>query len=123
MGTKLLTKLVADALTMVLQQRRPPKGVIHHSDRGSQYCSDAYQALLTKYGFICSMSGKGNCYDNAVMESFYHTLKVELVYGQRYLTRGEAQTAVFDYVEIFYKRQRLHSSLDYQTPEAFERAA
>ena len=69
------------------------------------------------------MSGKGNCYDNAVMESFYHTLKVELVYGQRYRTRGEAETAVFDYIEIFYNRQRLHSSLNYQTPEAFERAA
>ena len=123
MGTRLLTKLVTDALAMALQQRRPPQGVIHHSDRGSQYCSDAYQALLSKHGFICSMSGKGNCYDNAVMESFYHTLKVELIYDQRYWTRSEAQTAVFDYIEIFYNRQRLHSSLDYQTPEAFERAA
>jgi putative transposase len=123
MGTRLLTKLITDALTMALQQRKPPQGVIHHSDRGSQYCSDAYQALLAKHGFICSMSGKGNCYDNAVMESFYHTLKVELVYGQRYRTRSEAQISVFDYIEIFYNRQRLHSSLDYQTPEAFERAA
>ena len=108
---------------MALQQRKPPQGVIHHSGRGSQYCSDAFQALLSKHDFICSMSGKGNCYDNAVMESFYHTLKVELVYGQRYRTRGEAQTSVFDYIEIFYNKQRLHSSLDYQTPEAFERAA
>jgi transposase InsO family protein len=123
MGTRLLTKLVADALTMALLQRKPPHGAIHHSDRGSQYCSDAYQALLSKHGFVCSMSGKGNCYDNAVMESFYHTIKVELVYGQHYRTRDEAQTAVFDYIEIFYNRQRLHSSLDYQTPEAFERAA
>lgn len=104
MGTRLLIKLVADALSMALQQRKPPQGVIHHSDRGSQYCSDAYQALLAKYGFICSMNGKGNCYDNAVMESFYHTLKVELVYGQRYRTRSEAQTSVFDYIEIFYNR-------------------
>ena len=123
MGTRLLTKLVIDALTMALTKRKPPQGVIHHSDRGSQYCSDAYQALLSKHGFICSMSGKGNCYDNAVMESFYHTLKVELVYGQRYRTRGEAQTAIFDYIEIFYNRQRIHSSLNYQTPEAFEKAA
>jgi transposase InsO family protein len=123
MGTWLATKLVTDALTMALLQRKPPHGVIHHSDRGSQYCSTAYQALLARNGFVCSMSGKGNCYDNAVMESFYHTLKVELVYGQRYRTRSEAQTAVFDYIEIFYNRQRLHSSLDYQTPEAFERAA
>ena len=123
MGNRLLTKLVIDALSMALQQRKPHQGVIHHSDRGSQYCSDAYQALLSKHGFICSMSGKGNCYDNAVMESFYHTLKVELVYGQRYRTREDAQIAMFDYIEIFYNRQRLHSSLDYQTPEAFERAA
>ena len=123
MGPRLLTGLVSDALDMAVKRRRPPQGIIHHSDRGSQYCSDAYQALLSKNGFICSMSGKGNCYDNAVMESFYHTLKVELIYGQRYRTRSEAQMAVFDYIEIFYNRQRLHSSLDYQTPEAFERAA
>jgi transposase InsO family protein len=123
MSTRLITKLVIDALSMAVLQRKPPQGVIHHSDRGSQYCSDAYQALLSKHGFICSMSGKGNCYDNAVMESFYHTLKIELVYGQRYRTRREAQMAIFDYIEIFYNRQRLHSSLDYQTPEAFERAA
>ena len=123
MSTRLVTKLVIDALSMAVLQRKPPQGVIHHSDRGSQYCSDAYQALLSKHGFICSMSGKGNCYDNAVMESFYHTLKIELVYGQRYRTRREAQMAIFDYIEIFYNRQRLHSSLDYQTPEAFERAA
>lgn len=123
MDTRLLTKLVIDALTMALMRRKPPQGVIHHSDRGSQYCSDAYQALLSKHGFICSMSGKGNCYDNAVMESFYHTLKVELIYGQRYRTRSEAQMAVFDYIEIFYNRPRLHSGLGYQAPEAFERAA
>jgi putative transposase len=123
MGTRLVAKLVIDGLAMALLRRKPPKGVIHHSDRGSQYCSAAYQALLLKYGFICSMSGKGNCYDNAVMESFYHTLKVELIYGQRYWTRGEAQMAVFDYIEIFYNRERIHSSLDYQTPEAFEKAA
>lgn len=123
MGTRLLTKLIFDALEMAIKKRNPPQGVIHHSDRGSQYCSDAYQTLLSKHGLVCSMSGKGNCYDNAVMESFYHTLKVELVYGQRYRTRGEAQTTIFDYIEIFYNRQRIHSSLNYQTPEAFERAA
>jgi len=123
MGTRLLTSLVIDALDTAVRRRRPPQGIIHHSDRGSQYCSDIYQALLSEKGFICSMSGKGNCYDNAVMESFYHTLKVEMVHGQRYRTRSEAQTAVFNYIEIFYNRKRLHSSLDYQTPEAFERAA
>ena len=122
MGTRLLTTLVSDSLTMALQQRRPLQGVIHHSNRNSQYCSDVYQALLSKKGFICSMSGKGNCYDNNVMETFYDTLKVELIQGQ-YRSRGEAQMAVFDYFEIFYNRQRLHSSLDYQTPEAFDRAA
>ena len=79
MGTRLVTKLVMEALSMAILQRKPPQGVIHHSDRSSQYCSDAYQVLLSKHGFICSMSGKGNCYDNAVMESFYHALKVELV--------------------------------------------
>jgi transposase InsO family protein len=123
MGTRLVTKLIIDALAMALLQRKPPQGVIHHSDRGSQYCSAVYQALLSKHGFICSMSGKGNCYDNAVMESFYHTLKVELIYGHRYRTRGKAIMAIFDYIEIFYNRERLHSSLDYQTPEAFEKAA
>ncbi len=123
MGTRLLTSLVVNALNMAIQNRKPPKGVIHHSDRGSQYCSESYRDLLAQHGFICSMSGKGNCYDNAVMESFYHTLKVELIHGQRYRTRKEAELAVFDYIEIFYNRQRLHSSLDYQTPEAFERAA
>ena len=123
MGTRLVTKLIIDALAMALLQRKPPQGVIHHSDRGSQYCSAVYQALLSKHGFICSMSGKGNCYDNAVMESFYHTLKVELIYGHCYRTRGKAIMAIFDYIEIFYNRERLHSSLDYQTPEAFEKAA
>ncbi len=123
MGTRLLTSLITDAFVMAILQRKPSRGVIHHSDRGSQYCSDAYQTSLSQHGFVCSMSGKGNCYDNAVMESFYHTLKVELVYGHRYRTRGEAQTAVFDYIEIFYNRERIHSSLGYQTPEAFERAA
>lgn len=123
MGTRLLTPLVTDALTMALQQRRPPQGEIHHSDRGSQYCSDVYQTLLSKNWFICSMSGKGKCYENALMESFYHSLKVELVHNQHYRSKNEAQIAVFDYIEIFYNKHRLHSSLDYQTPEAFERAA
>jgi transposase InsO family protein len=109
---------------MAIQQRKPPKGVILHSDRGSQYCSDAYQALLSKHGFLCSMSGKGNCYDHAVMESFSHTLKIELVYGQRYRTKEDAQIAQCSIIlRFFYNRQRLHSSLDYQTPEAFERTA
>ena len=123
MGTRLVTQLIADALTMAIIRCKPPQGVIHHSDRGSQYCSDVYQALLKQHGFICSMSGKGNCYDNAVMESFYHTLKIELIYGEKYKTREETQLLVFDYIEVFYNRQRLHSTLGYQTPDEFELAA
>jgi putative transposase len=123
MGTRLVTRLIENALTMAIKRGKPPKGVIHHSDRGSQYCSDTYQMLLKHHGFICSMSGKGNCYDNAVMESFYHTLKTELLYGEKYKTRAETQLLVFDYIEVFYNRQRLHSTLGYQTPDEFQLAA
>lgn len=123
MGTRLITQLVEDALTMAISRDKPPAGMIHHSDRGSQYCSEAYQSLLNQYGFICSMSGSGNCYDNAVMESFYHTLKIELIYGEKYKNRMETQGAIFDYIEVFYNRQRLHSTLGYQTPQGFECAA
>ena len=123
MGTRLVTQLIEDALTMAIRRCKPPRGVIHHSDRGSQYCSDTYQRLLKQHGFICSMSGKGNCYDNAVMESFYHTLKIELLYGEKYKTRAETQLLIFDYIEVFYNRQRLHSTLGYQTPDQFELAA
>ena len=122
-GARLHTQLIEDALTMAIWRRKPPVGVIHHSDRGSQYCSDVYQRMLKQHGFICSMSGKGNCYDNAVMESFYHTLKTELIYGELYKTRKEAQLAIFDYVEVFYNRVRLHSTLGYQSPDAFELVA
>lgn len=125
MGTSLQTKLIEDALQMALWKRKlfKGKGLIHHSDRGSQYCSEAYQAMLNQHGIICSMSSSGNCYDNAVMESFYHTLKVEMLYGQIYLTREQAKQAIFDYIEVFYNRQRLHSSLGYQSPMNFELAA
>ena len=125
MGTSLQTKLIEDALQMALWKRKPLKsnGLIHHSDRGSQYCSEAYQAMLSQHSIICSMSSSGNCYDNAVMESFYHTLKVEMLYGQAYSTREQARQAIFDYIEVFYNRQRLHSSLGYQSPMNFELAA
>jgi putative transposase len=119
MGVRLVTGLIEEALIMAIHRNKPPKGVIHHSDRGSQYCSNAYQALLKKHGFICSMSGSGNCYDNAVMESFYHTLKVETIYGMSYKTRKEAQLALFDYIEVFYNRKRIHSTLGFQTPSEF----
>lgn len=123
MGTRLVSQLIEDALIMAITRCKPPKGVIHHSDRGSQYCSDTYQTLSKQHGFICSMSGKGNCYDNAVMESFYHTLKTELLYGEKFKTRAETQLLVFDYIEVFYNRQRLHSTLGYKTPDEFQLAA
>lgn len=123
MGTRLLTQLIEDALTMAVNREKPPVGVIHHSDRGSQYCSEAYQNLLMQHDFVCSMSRSGNCYDNAVMESFYHTLKIELIYGEKYRNRMDTQIAIFDYIEVFYNRQRLHSTLGYQTPLEFQCAA
>ncbi|ARB93012.1 IS3 family transposase [Legionella longbeachae] len=110
MGTRLVTQLIEDALTMAIRRCKPPKGVIHHSDRGAQYCSDTYQMLLKQHGFICSMSGKGNCYDNAVMESFYHTLKTELLYGEKYKTREETQLLVFDYILLWDIRRQMNFS-------------
>ena len=114
----LKTELVEDALRMALGRRAVPG--LHHSDRGSQYASKLYQDLLDENGITCSMSGKGNCYDNAAKESFFHTLKVELVHHERYRTRAEARTSVFEYLEVFYNRQRRHSALGYLTPTEFE---
>jgi transposase InsO family protein len=93
---------------------------LHHSDRGVQYASDEYRLLLQTQGMQVSMSGKGDCWDNAVAESFWATLKGELVNHQRYATREQAKASIFEYIEVFYNRQRLHSSLGYQSPEAFE---
>lgn len=112
--------LVIDALKMALWRRKMPRNVIVHSDRGSQYCSQSYQRLLKQHGLICSMSKKGDCYDNAAMESWNHSLKVESIHGQRFETRAEAMAEVFEYINIYYNRQRLHSSLGYLSPEAFE---
>ena len=120
MADHLRSELIGDALTMALMRRRPGRGLLHHSDRGVQYASDAYQALLAEHGIACSMSRRGNCYDNAVMESFFGTLKTELVHHEHYATRPEAQASIFEYIEVFYNRQRLHSTLGYQSPEAFE---
>jgi transposase InsO family protein len=117
------TSLVADALRMALARRRPDAGaarLLHHSDRGCQYASDDYQHLLAQAGIACSMSGKGDCWDNAPMESFWATLKTELVNHERYATRARAAAAIFEYVEVFYNRERLHSSLGYLSPEQFE---
>jgi transposase InsO family protein len=113
--------LVIEALNMAIKQRKPSWGLLLHSDRGSQYASYYYQALLGKRGILCSMSRKGNCWDNVVMESFYRTLKVELIYQRRYETRMEAQRDIFEYIEIFYNRERLHSFLGYNSPEEYEK--
>jgi transposase InsO family protein len=114
------TELVADALSMALQTRRPGKGLLHHSDRGSQYASADYRGLLAANGMECSMSRTGNCYDNAVAESFFGTLKTERVYRRDYQTIEQARSSVFAWIEMFYNRRRLHSSLGYMSPEAFE---
>jgi len=118
---RLTKELVIAALDMALKQRNFSADLLLHSDRGSQYASELYQLLLLKNGILCSMSGKGNCWDNAVMESFYRTLKVELIYQHKYETRRQAQSDIFEYIEIFYNRERLHSSLGYYTPEEYEK--
>jgi transposase InsO family protein len=116
--------LVADALNMALMHRRPAgRNLLHHSDRGSQYASDHYQGLLERHGITVSMSGKGDCYDNAMMESFWATLKCELVHQRQFATRQQARQAIFEYIEVFYNRKRLHSSLGYVSPDSFEAAA
>jgi putative transposase len=112
--------LTLDALTMAVAQRRPAAGVLHHSDRGSQYAGGDYQALLTQHGMRCSMSRKGDCWDNAVVESFFATLKAELVDDADWATREEARTALFEYIEGWYNRQRRHSSLGYRSPVQYE---
>jgi transposase InsO family protein len=120
MDKRMKANLVCDALQMAWWRRRMPKGVVVHSDRGSQYCSSLYQALFVKYGLVCSMSGKGNCYDNACAESFFHTLKVEMVHGEALLTREAMRRAVFEYIEIDYNRTRRHGANGYISPLAFE---
>jgi putative transposase len=117
---RLTKELVIVALDRAVKQRDLSPALLLHSDRGSQYASELYQLLLLKHGIICSMSGKGNCWDNAVMESFYRTLKVELMYQHKYETRRQAQRDIFEYIEIFYNRERLHSSLGYYSPEEYE---
>jgi len=120
MAEHMRTDLVADALAMAITRRRPPKGLLHHSDRGVQYASDDYQHLLATHGLACSMSNKGDCWDNAVMESFWGTMKAELVNHQHYATHAQARASIFEYIEVFYNRHRLHSSLGYVSPERFE---
>jgi len=114
------TGLVLDALEMALAERRPPHGLMHHSDRGSQYASHEYRQVLAERGISCSMSRKGDCWDNAVVESFFATLKTELVHDRSYRTREEARREIFEYIEVWYNRKRLHSSLGYFSPEKYE---
>jgi putative transposase len=121
MGEKITQDLASDALRDAVGREGRPEGVIHHSDRGRQYASYAYQDLLKDYGMQTSMSRSGNCYDNAFLESFFGTLKTELVHGERYRTRLEARLSIFEYVEVFYNRQRRHSALGYRSPEHYER--
>jgi putative transposase len=117
---RMTATLVCDALTMASWNRKMPKGVVVHSDRGSQYCSAAYQKLFQKHQLVCSMSKKGDCYDNAAMESWNHSFKVEAIHGERFRTRSEAKFQVFEYIEVYYNRKRLHSKLGYLSPVAFE---
>ena len=120
MADNMESRLVVDALEMAVQRRLPGEGLLAHSDRGSQYASEHYQLLLGNYGIECSMSGVGQCWDNAPAESFFASLKKELVHDEDYQTRQEARASIFEYIEIFYNNQRLHSSLGYVTPAAYE---
>jgi len=120
MSARLTVELALDALTMALEQRNPPPGLLHHSDRSSQYTAAAYQLLLKNRQCQISMSGTGNCYDNAPTESFFGSLKTEWVYPTRYQTRAEARTDIFFDIEAFYSTRRIHSTLGCLSPAAFE---
>jgi putative transposase len=121
MSERVTDDLTLDALGMALARRRPAAGLMHHSDRGSQYASGDYQRLLAQHGIVCSMSRRGDCWDNAVAESFFATVKVELVHDAAWATRAAARTELFDYLELFYNGQRRPSALGYLSPRAFER--
>ena len=122
MSEQMESCLVVDALQMALSRRQPKAGLIAHSERGVQYASDHYQRLLKQHGIICSMSRKGNCWDNAPMESFFAPLKKELVHHQQYQTRGKARQSLFHYIAVFYNRNRTHSAIGYQIPAKFAEA-
>jgi len=120
MSGRMTKNLVSESLFRAVAGKRPPKGLLHHSDRGSQYCSNDYRALLDQFGMKASMSRKGNCYDNAPIESFWGTLKNELVHHRKYRTRQEAIREITEYIEVFYNRQRRQARLGYLAPAAFE---
>ena len=123
MSHRLTSDLAQRALQHAIDVRLPKPGLVVHSDRGKEYYAGEYQALLNRHGFICSMSRRGDCYDNAVMESFFHSLKVEETHHRDFKTRDEARIALFDYIELFYNRQRLHSSIGYLPLVNFEKRA
>ena len=123
MSNRMTKELVIEALEMAIRQRKPAAGLIVHSDRGSQYCSHEYQKRIKRYQLCCSMSKKGDCYDNACAETFFHSFKVEWIYGYTFLTREECRQSARAYIEVFYNRQRLHSYLGYRTPCQFEQVA
>jgi putative transposase len=120
MSKRMTKQLVCDALIMALFNRKFPENVIVHTDRGSQYCSNKYRKIIKNNKLTGSMSRKGNCWDNAISESFFHTLKVELIHQQKYLTRQEAKSNIFQYIEGYYNKKRMHSSIDYKTPYEVE---
>jgi putative transposase len=120
MGERLTRNLISQSLLRAVATKRPAQGLIHHSDRGSQYCSHEYRTILDRFGLTASMSRKGNCYDNAPMESFWGTLKQELVHHRRYRTRREAIRDITEYIEIFYNRQRRQARLGFLSPAAYE---
>lgn len=126
MDERMTKQLVCDALLMALFNRKFPKGVIVHTDRGSQYCSKKYRTILANNTLIGSMSRRGNCWDNAISESFFHTLKVELIHQNNYLHKEQARRSIFQYIEGYYNKKRMHSSIDYKTPyevECFNKSA
>lgn len=123
MSERMTQQLALDALEMAVARRKPSRGLILHSDRGSQYASTAYQQRLWRYGIICSMSRKGNCWDNAPMESFFHTLKTENIFHEEFTTREMAHQNIFEWIEVFYNRFRSHSSIGYCAPENYEQNA
>jgi transposase InsO family protein len=120
MHQRMKASLVNDALLMAIWQRKPPKGLLWHTDQGVQYASGSHRGILNEHGITQSMSRKGNCWDNAVAESFFHTLKVELIHQSRFKTREDARQAIFEYIEVFYNRQRFHSTNDYLSPVDYE---
>jgi len=120
MSSTMTAELVSDALLMALWRRGKPRELLHHSDQGSQYTSESFQRLLSESGIVCSMSRRGDCWDNAAMESFFSSLKTERLHRRRYGSRDEARADVFDYIERFYNARRRHSSLGYLSPIAFE---